>query len=135
MVKTIAFLLVFLQMTLFKVDAQNQAKVKGNNLVLNKIQGQKPRNVVFILTDDHRYDFMGFTGKLPWLKTPNMDRLFKEGAYFKNAFVTTSLCSPSRASILTGAYSHVHTIVDNASPEPPGNIYFPQYLQISPNWL
>jgi arylsulfatase A-like enzyme len=75
------------------------------------------------------YDFMGFTGKLPWLKTPNMDRLFNEGAYFKNAFVTTSLCSSSRASILTGAYSHVPTIVDNQAPEPPNNIYFPQYLQ------
>ncbi|MBD0285839.1 MAG: sulfatase-like hydrolase/transferase, partial [Flavisolibacter sp.] len=111
------------------VQAQNQNKSTSKNLTLNKIQGATPRNVVFILTDDHRYDFMGFTGRLPWLKTPNMDRLFKEGAWFKNAFVTTSLCSPSRASILTGAYSHVHTIVDNVAPEVPGNIYFPQYLQ------
>ncbi|HMR82932.1 MAG TPA: sulfatase-like hydrolase/transferase, partial [Niabella sp.] len=47
-------------------------------------------NVIFILTDDHRHDFMGFTGKLPWQKTPNMDKMAKEGAYFKNAFVTTS---------------------------------------------
>jgi N-acetylglucosamine-6-sulfatase len=106
-----------------------QTNAASNNLVLNKIQSVKPRNVIFILTDDHRYDFMGFTGKLPWLKTPNMDKLFTQGAWFKNAFVTTSLCSPSRASILTGAYSHVHTIVDNASPEPKYNIYFPQYLQ------
>jgi N-acetylglucosamine-6-sulfatase len=72
---------------------------------------------------------MGFTGKLPWQKTPNIDRLYKEGAYFQNAFVTTSLCSPSRVSIVTGAYSHVHTIVDNFAPEPPNNVYFPQYLQ------
>ncbi|HVG13973.1 MAG TPA: sulfatase, partial [Chitinophagaceae bacterium] len=82
-----------------------------------------------ILTDDHRADFMGLTGKLPWLKTPNMNRMYKEGAWFKNAFVTTALCSPSRASILTGAYSHVHTIVDNQAPEPRNLTYFPQYLQ------
>lgn len=90
---------------------------------------KKPLNVIFILTDDHRYDFMGFTKKLPWLNTPNMDKMAREGAYFKNAFVTTSLCSPSRASILTGQYSHVHAIVDNVSPIPSGLTYFPQYLQ------
>src|ERR1044072_6321904 len=94
------FLFIF-QLFWIGVHAQNQNKSKSKDLTLNKIQGAKPRNVVFILTDDHRYDFMGFTGKLPWLKPPNMDRLYKEGAYFKNAFVTTSLCSPSRASILT----------------------------------
>jgi N-acetylglucosamine-6-sulfatase len=105
------------------------AQKKAPDLVLSKIKGQKPRNIIFILTDDHRYDFMGFTGRVPWLKTPNMDRLYHEGAWFQNAFVTTSLCSPSRASILTGSYSHVHTIVDNEAPEPPGLIYFPQYLQ------
>lgn len=98
---------------------------------LEAIVGKKPMNVIFILTDDHRYDFMGFTGRLPWLKTPALDLLAKQGAYFKNAFVTTSLCSPSRASILTGQYSHVHTIVDNLAGEPDGLVYFPQYLQNS----
>ncbi|HXL55346.1 MAG TPA: sulfatase-like hydrolase/transferase, partial [Chitinophagaceae bacterium] len=96
---------------------------------LKHIANAKPRNVIFILTDDHRYDFMGFTGKIQWLHTPNIDKLAKEGAWFKNAFVTTSLCSPSRASILTGQYSHTHTIVDNSAPEPGDLIYFPQYLQ------
>ncbi|MGI4833099.1 MAG: sulfatase family protein [Janthinobacterium lividum] len=96
---------------------------------LARVPGAKPRNVVFILTDDHRYDFMGFTGKLPWLKTPNMDRLYQGGAHLKNAFVTTSLCSPSRASILTGQYSHVHKVVDNLAPVAPNTIFFPQYLQ------
>jgi arylsulfatase A-like enzyme len=90
---------------------------------------KKPRNVIFILTDDHRYDYMGFTGKVPWLETPNMDRLAREGAYLPNAFVTTSLCSPSRASILTGQYSHSHTIVDNQAPDPGNLTYFPQYLR------
>ncbi|MXV50562.1 sulfatase-like hydrolase/transferase [Pedobacter sp. HMF7647] len=96
---------------------------------LKKLAEAKKLNVIFILTDDHRYDFIGFTNKISWLKTPNLDRMAKEGAYIKNAFVTTSLCSPSRASILTGEYSHVHTIVDNISPEPANLVFFPQYLQ------
>src|SRR5262245_29047300 len=74
----------------------------------------KPLNVIFILSDDHRYDFMGFTGKVPWLKTPYMDKMAKEGVWIKNATVTTALCSPSRASILTGMYAHKHTVVDNS---------------------
>ena len=89
----------------------------------------KPRNIVFILSDDHRYDFMGFTGKVPWLRTPNMDRMASEGAYIRNAFVATSLSSPSRASILTGLYTHNHRVVDNPSPIPEGLTFFPQYLQ------
>ena len=91
--------------------------------------GGKPRNVVFILSDDHRFDFMGFMGRIPWLETPNMDRLAREGAHLRNAFVTTSLSSPSRASILTGMFSHQHTVVDNMAPVPDGLIFFPQYLQ------
>lgn len=87
------------------------------------------KNIIFIISDDHRYDFMGFTGKLPWFKTPHFDRMATHGVHLKNAFVTTSLCSPSRASILTGQYSHVHTIVDNVTPEPENLVFFPQYLQ------
>lgn len=80
--------------------------------------GEKPRNVIFILSDDHRYDFMGFTGAVPWLQTPALDRMAREGACLKNAFVTTSLSSPSRASILTGLFTHTHTVVDNQAPKP-----------------
>jgi N-acetylglucosamine-6-sulfatase len=60
----------------------------------------RPRNIVFILSDDHRWDMMGCAGH-PWLRTPGLDRLAAGGARFANAFVTTSLCSPSRATILT----------------------------------
>jgi arylsulfatase A-like enzyme len=102
---------------------------EGKNLELKTINKAEKRNVIFILSDDHRYDYMGFTGKVPWLQTPNMDRLASEGAYLQNTFVTTSLCSPSRASILTGQYSHVHTIVDNYAPNPGNLIFFPEYLQ------
>lgn len=91
--------------------------------------GEKPRNVIFILSDDHRYDFMGFTGTVPWLQTPALDRMAREGACLKNAFVTTSLSSPSRASILTGLFTHTHTLVDNQAPKPDDLVFFPQYLQ------
>lgn len=86
-------------------------------------------NIIFILSDDHRYDFMGFTNRVPGLKTPGMDRMAAEGAWIKNGFVTTSLCSPSRASILTGQYAHTHTVVDNSAPMPADLKFFPQYLQ------
>jgi N-acetylglucosamine-6-sulfatase len=96
---------------------------------LKKIEGTTPRNVIFILSDDHRYDYLGFLGTISWLETPHMDNMFAEGAYFSNAYVTTSLCSPSRATILTGQYSHVHNVVDNYSAVPDNLIWFPQYLQ------
>jgi N-acetylglucosamine-6-sulfatase len=93
-------------------------------------QQARPRNVVFILTDDHRYDAMGFHPGAPeWLETPNLDRMARGGVHLVNAFVTTALCSPSRASILTGQYTHRHGVVDNARDVPPGTHYFPEYLQ------
>ncbi len=85
-------------------------------------------NIVFILTDDHRYDAMGFAGH-PFLETPHLDSLAANGVHLKNAFVTTSLCSPSRASILTGLYTHKHRVIDNNRLVPEGTIFFPQYLQ------
>ncbi|MAI33676.1 MAG: acetylglucosamine-6-sulfatase [Planctomycetaceae bacterium TMED240] len=93
-----------------------------------KRDGIKPRNVVFVLTDDHRYDAMGFMGH-PFLETPHLDSLASNGVHLKNAFVTTSLCSPSRASILTGLYTHKHRVIDNNRLVPEGTLFFPQYLQ------
>ncbi len=90
----------------------------------------KPANVLLILSDDHRYDFMSFMDESPeFLETPNLDRIAKEGAHLANAFVTTSLCSPSRASILTGQYMRHHRVVDNQRPVPEGTMFFPEYLQ------
>ena len=89
----------------------------------------KRPNIVFILTDDQRYDAMGCAGH-PWLKTPNMDHLAHEGVLFKNAFVTTSLCSPSRGSFLTGCYGHTHGVFGNSGRDPdPSFPRFPQILQ------
>ena len=86
-----------------------------------------PRNVIYILTDDQRFDELGFMNNV--IDTPHMDKLAKEGVHFKNAFVTTALCSPSRASILTGQYMHSHGVVDNNKAAKPGTVYFPSYLQ------
>ena len=86
------------------------------------------RNIIFILADDHRYDALGFMGH-SFLETPNLDRLARNGVHCENAFVTTSLCSPSRASILTGLYAHNHGVVDNYNPVSEDLIFFPQYLQ------
>lgn len=87
-----------------------------------------PRNIVFILADDHRFDALGFMGH-PFLETPHLDSLAREGAHFKNAFVTTALCSPSRATILTGLYAHRHGVVDNNHPVRSDLTFFPQLLQ------
>jgi N-acetylglucosamine-6-sulfatase len=94
---------------------------------LERLPDRRPLNIVFVLTDDHRYDALGFLH--PFLETPHLDALAREGVHFRNAFVTTSLCSPSRASILTGLYAHRHHVVDNNHPVPPGTVFFPHYLQ------
>ncbi|MDP6721475.1 MAG: sulfatase-like hydrolase/transferase, partial [Pirellulaceae bacterium] len=87
-----------------------------------------PPNIVFILIDDLRYDTFGYMGH-PFVETPHIDALAKGGMQFTNAFVTTSLCSPSRASFLTGQYMHNHKVVDNADRMPAGTVTFPQLLQ------
>src|SRR5919109_4359064 len=99
------------------------------SLRLQKLPNCKPKNILFILTDDQRYDALGFLRRQSFFKTPNLDALASGGVYLPNAFVTTALCSPSRASILTGMYAHRHRVVDNDSPVPPGLVFFPQYLQ------
>lgn len=71
-------------------------------------------NIIFILTDDQRYDAMGFMGAYPFLETPNIDRIADEGVHFTNSFVNISLCGPSRAAFLTGTYPHVNGVNTNA---------------------
>jgi N-acetylglucosamine-6-sulfatase len=90
--------------------------------------GKSP-NIVFILTDDQRYDAIGCLGNPPWLKTPNMDRLVKEGMLFRNAFCTDSLCAPSRSSFLTGKYQNKTGVIDNNKSFPAENTVYPQLLQ------
>jgi arylsulfatase A-like enzyme len=71
-------------------------------------------NILFVLVDDLRWDELHCTGH-PFASTPGADRLAREGALFTNAFATTPLCSPSRASFLTGQYPHTHGIIDNTN--------------------
>lgn len=75
---------------------------------------QQPRrpNFVLMMSDDQRWDTLSLTGNR-LIKTPNMDRIGREGIVFRNAFVTNALCSPSRATFLTGTYSHVNGVIDN----------------------
>lgn len=64
------------------------------------------------MTDDQRHDALSVAGN-PILRTPNVDRIATEGVRFTNAFVTNALCAPSRASVLTGQYSHAHGVITN----------------------
>jgi len=83
-------------------------------------------NILLIVTDDQRWDQLGVVqrelgndARFPFLQTPRLDALAGEGMRFRNAFVTTSLCSPSRSAILTGQYNHTNGIIDNATPFSP----------------
>ena len=84
-------------------------------LIFSRASAAAPRrpNFLFVYTDDQRYDAIRALGTQPGLRTPNLDRLLRGGANFRNAFVTTSLCSPSRSSFLTGCYAHKTGVADN----------------------
>ena len=81
------------------------------NLLAQK--NEKKPNFLFILVDDQPYDALGLSKRYPFLKTPNIDNLAKTGVNVKNFFVTQSVCSPSRASFLTGTYPHIHGVNQN----------------------
>lgn len=79
-------------------------------------------NFLFIITDDQRWDALGAVqreqgeqARFPWLKTPNLDRIATQGVRFRNAFVVHSLCSPSRASFLSGQYGHRNGLTNNST--------------------
>lgn len=93
--------------------------------------GARRPNVVFVLTDDQRWDAISIQGGSGALKTPNIDRLGREGVYFRNAFATTALCSPSRATILTGQYAHRHGVNNNFTEFPADTETWPLALQRS----
>ena len=80
-------------------------------------RGERPSapdrpNIIFVLTDDQTLRGLSCYGST-LMETPNLDRIAEEGMRFDNAFVTNSLCAPSRASMLTGKYSHEHGTTEN----------------------
>ena len=90
-------------------------------------EAKKP-NILFILLDDLRWNAPSYAGNAH-VNTPNIDRIAREGITFQNAFCTTSLCSPSRASILSGLYAHRHGVTDNFTEYPVSMKSFPQSLR------
>jgi arylsulfatase A-like enzyme len=83
------------------------------------LKQQRP-NILFIMSDDHAATALSCYADLlnshlkGIIHTPNLDRLAREGMLFRNAFVTNALCAPSRATILTGKYAHIHGVKDNS---------------------
>jgi arylsulfatase A-like enzyme len=104
----------------FRIPERRRGLVKlallaGAMLLPRPVSAQAPRpNFVVLLVDNVRADEFGLGGH-PYLATPNIDRLAREGAMFRSAYVTTPLCSPARASLLTGQYASRHGIMDNTS--------------------
>ena len=103
-----------------------------HTVLAGKKRSQTPRpgqpNIVFILSDDHRWDYLS-SMEHPYIETPNLDRLADEGVHFTNAFCTTSLCSPSRASFLTGQYASTHGVQNNLTPWKNRNVTFLELLK------
>jgi arylsulfatase A-like enzyme len=85
-------------------------------------------NLIFILTDDQRHDALGCAGN-ELIRTPNMDSLAERGVLFRNAFVTLSICSPSRACCLTGRYGSANGVATLGAKLKPGERTFAQYLK------
>lgn len=107
--------------------AGSAAALTGVSAACSRARRDTRPNVVFILTDDQRWDAMSCAGH-PFLKTPNMDRIAAEGVRFTNAFGTTSLCSPARASYLSGLYAHTHGVLNNFTDYPASLPSYPRSL-------
>src|SRR5262245_51592189 len=88
-------------------------------------------NIVFIFSDDHAYQAISAYGdSRRLLQTPNIDRIGREGMRFDRCVVTNSICGPSRATILTGKYSHANGFYNNTNSRFDGSqTTFPKLLQ------
>ena len=99
----------------------------GDNPAAEGESAARP-NILFVFTDDHASHAISAYGSVI-NTTPNLDRLANEGMLFRNAFVTNSICAPSRAVILTGKHSHLNGILDNRLEFDGSQVTFPKLLQ------
>jgi N-acetylglucosamine-6-sulfatase len=86
-------------------------------------------NILLLLSDDQRYDTLGVWNHHPLLKTPHLDRLAHDGGWFRQAFVVTPLCAPSRTAFLTGLYGHNSGFRTNTGPWP--ERFPPSFLSVA----
>ncbi|CAN7722533.1 sulfatase family protein [Neorhizobium tomejilense] len=78
-------------------------------------KSQKRPNIIFVITDQQRFDTIA-AGGFPYMKTPTLDRMVREGTYFRQTYVTSPSCAPSRASLFTGVYPHTNGVFRNDEP-------------------
>lgn len=83
-------------------------------LPLNATAAPRRPNIVFIVTDDQRYDELGVTGH-PVIKTPNIDRMAREGVLFRSFYATSTWCTPSRVNLMTGQWERNHAVAGGAN--------------------
>src|SRR5690606_28526937 len=117
--------------TLFKVLLVLLVTCSTANVLIaqtGKQKSQRP-NILYIMSDDHGYQAVSAYGYQGLNQTPNIDRIAKNGAIFTKAFVTNSLCAPSRAVMLTGKHSFVNGKVDNVQKFNWDQESFPKLLQ------
>lgn len=88
----------------------------------------KPMNVIFIMCDDHTSQAISAYGKSE-IETLNIDSLYKTGIRFDHCCCTNSICAPSRASILTGNYSHLNGVLTLNDKLNHSNLVFPELMQ------
>ena len=110
-------------------------------IAFSLLEASASTNIILIVTDDQRWDATGFmqermsslgrTARFPWMEgnTPNLDRLSEEGVHFDNGYGVYSLCSPARATMLTGQYPHKHGITNNQTDFPSDVVTYANLLQ------
>ena len=110
-------------------------------IVFALLEASASTNIIIIVPDDQRWDATGFmqermpslgrTARFPWMEgnTPNLDRLSEEGVHFENGYGVYSLCSPARATMLTGQYPHKHGITNNNTDFPSDVVTYANLLQ------